>query len=94
MARVLSIGLELYFVHRYSVEPRVQLVDGAHDGQAKLAVETGTVERIRGLHHEDAEVLVEREWMGVPDLEIEVGAVHFARQRLFFQISSNVLLSL
>lgn len=75
----LSPRLELGLVHRYSVEPQVWLVDGAHDGQVKLAAETESVERIRGLDHQDAEVSVEPERSGVGDQRSGVGASHFAR---------------
>ena len=54
-------------------------MDGAHDGQVKLAAEAETVERIRGLDLEDAEVSVEPERVGVGDVRSEVGVSHFAR---------------
>ena len=55
------------------------MADGPHDGRVKLAAETETGERIRGLDYEEAEISVERERVGVGDVRSKVGFSHFAR---------------
>ena len=83
VAPLLSASLKLHIVDRHTLDAQSEFMDRAHDDRVKLTPEDLGGLGARRLDDQDAQVPVERQWMGVPDVEVEVGAVHFARQRLF-----------